>query len=64
MTPYETAVAAFGGQRALARALKMPQSSVCEWRKTGYIPAKHIARVLRIAARQEIELTAEQLVGV
>jgi hypothetical protein len=49
MTPAQRIITKFGGQSALADALGKPQSTVQYWSKTGAIPAKWHALVIKAA---------------
>jgi PAS domain-containing protein len=54
----DSVIAKFGGQTALARLIGKGQSTVQHWAKTGNIPAKWQAELLRIARGEGIELGA------
>ena len=68
-TPADKCIAAFGGVRALARALERNPSSVVRWRKpkdeggsNGAVPSSLQGRVLAIAQERGLNLTAEDLI--
>ncbi len=68
-TPADKAITAFGGVRALARALERNPSSVVRWRKpkdeggsNGAVPSSLQGRILAIAQARGLNLTAEDLI--
>ena len=68
-TPADKCIAAFGGVRALARALERNPSSVVRWRKpkdeggsNGAVPSALQGRILAIAQARGLSLTAEDLI--
>ena len=68
-TPAATCIAAFGGVRALARALDRNPSSVGRWRKpkdeggsAGAVPSSLQGLILQIAHERGLPLTAEDLI--
>jgi hypothetical protein len=68
-TPADKAISAFGGVRALARALERNPSSVVRWRKpkdeggsAGAVPSALQGRILAIAQARGLSLTAEDLI--
>lgn len=68
-TPAAVAVEAFGGVRALARALDKAPSSVSRWSKSrrrggsaGAIPTSAISEILKVAGEKGIKLTPDDLV--
>ncbi len=68
-TPADKAITAFGGVRALARALERNPSSVVRWRKpkeeggsAGAVPSALQGRILAIAQARGLNLTAEDLI--
>lgn len=56
--PAEGIVARFGGQSALARLIGKGQSTVAHWVKTGRIPAKWQAELLKLAEAHGVSLSA------
>ena len=67
--PASRAIHAFGGVRALARALNIESSTVSRWQRrrsacglSGLIPASHQAELLRIAKLNGINLSAADLI--
>lgn len=70
-TPAETVITLFGGVRPLARELGRNPSNVSRWRKPkneggtgGSVPTAMQGKILAIARRRGLELTAEQLIMV
>ena len=63
MNVAERIVQEFGGQSALARLLGKRQGTVQYWCKTGVIPAKWHATLLRIAREQGVPLQPVDLVA-
>ena len=68
-TPADRCILAFGGVRALARALERNPSSVVRWRKpkdeggsAGAVPSSLQGRILSIAQVRGLNLTAEDLI--
>ena len=68
-TPADKCIDAFGGVRALARALERNPSSVVRWRKpkdeggsNGAVPSALQGRILAIAQARGLNLTAEDLI--
>lgn len=68
-TPADKAINAFGGVRALARALERNPSSVVRWRKpkneggsNGAVPSALQGRILAMAQARGLPLTAEDLI--
>jgi len=68
-TPADKCIDAFGGVRALARALERNPSSVVRWRKpkdeggsAGAVPSSLQGRILSIAQVRGLNLTAEDLI--
>jgi hypothetical protein len=68
-TPADKAITAFGGVRALARALERNPSSVVRWRKpkdeggsAGAVPSALQGRILAMAQARGLNLTAEDLI--
>jgi hypothetical protein len=60
MSSTQRIIAAFGGVRALGRALGISHSSVARWR--GAVPSKHQATILRLARERRLKLKAEDLI--
>ena len=63
MNPAEEVIAKFGSQSALARLIGKGQTTVQHWRKTGRIPAKWQAELLKLAEQQGISLSASDFLG-
>ena len=68
-TPADKCIEAFGGVRALARALERNPSSVVRWRKpkdeggsNGAVPSALQGRILAIAQARGLSLTAEDMI--
>ena len=68
-TPADRCIEAFGGVRALARALERNPSSVVRWRKpkdeggsNGAIPSGLQGRILSLAQERGLKLTAEDMI--
>jgi hypothetical protein len=68
-TPADKCIEAFGGVRALARALERNPSSVVRWRKpkdeggsSGAVPSSLQGRILALAQERGLPLTAEDLI--
>jgi amino-acid N-acetyltransferase len=68
-TPADKCIDAFGGVRALARALERNPSSVVRWRKpkdeggsAGAVPSSLQGQILAIAQVRGLNLTAEDLI--
>lgn len=68
-TPADKCIEAFGGVRALARALERNPSSIVRWRKpkdeggsNGAIPSGLQGRILAMATERGLNLTAEDLI--
>ena len=68
-TPADRCIEAFGGVRALARALERNPSSVVRWRKpkdeggsAGAVSSALQGRILAIAQARGLSLTAEDLI--
>lgn len=69
MSPADKVIHAFGGVRAVARALGVNSSSVSRWRMPaerrgldGRVPSRHQARILQIARDSGMALAAEDLI--
>lgn len=69
-TPAEKAISAFGGVRALGRAIGRNGSSISRWTKPredggtgGRVPTSIQAELLAEARRQGLDLTAEDLIS-
>lgn len=68
LTPAETAIAAFGGVHATARALlaatgeEVYPSTVSRWQGSGTIPSRWHRLLLLAAQNEGVELTPEHLV--
>jgi hypothetical protein len=60
--PAHVVVRAFGGVRAAARLLHMDASAVSRWQLSGRIPSPHQRRILEIAWKNGIDLTAHDIV--
>lgn len=70
LTPAACAIKAFGGVRALARALGKAPSSVSRWGKSrrrggsaGMIPTSALQQILKIAPEKGVTITPEELVS-
>lgn len=69
LTPADRAIAAFGGVRALARAVKRNPSSVQRWTKpkpmglNGRVPSVLQSEILKLSKERGLGLTAEHLIG-
>lgn len=70
LSPATCAVKAFGGVRALARAIGKSPSSVCRWNKSrrrggcaGRIPSLAMVKILKAASAKGVTITAEELVS-
>ena len=63
MNPAEEVIAKFGSQSALARLIGKGQTTVQHWTKTGRIPAKWQAELLKLAEQQGIALSASDFLG-
>jgi P63C domain/Putative antitoxin of bacterial toxin-antitoxin system, YdaS/YdaT len=61
LTPASRVITRFGGQTALAEALRTKQSTVSYWAKTGNIPAKWHKPIIEMALRRGIEITPTDL---
>lgn len=68
-TPADKCIRAFGGIRALARALERNPSSILRWRKSkkdggsaGAVPSGLQGRVLELALQRGLDLKAEDLI--
>jgi hypothetical protein len=61
--PAEGVVSRFGGQSALARLIGKGQSTVAHWVKTGRIPAKWQAELLKLAEANDVSLSASDFMG-
>jgi hypothetical protein len=68
-TPADKCIEAFGGVRALARALERNPSSVVRWRRprdeggsSGAVPSSLQGRILALAQERGLPLTAEDLI--
>jgi hypothetical protein len=68
-TPADKCIEAFGGVRALARALDRNPSSVVRWRRpkdeggsNGAVPSGLQGRILALAQERGLTLTAEDLI--
>lgn len=68
-TPADKCIDAFGGVRALARALDRNPSSIVRWRKSkddggsaGAVPSGLQGRILALAQERNLPLTAEDLI--
>lgn len=57
--PIEPIVAHFGGQTALARALKTSQGTVWEWVEKGRVPSTRIPAIIEAAKRLEPPVALE-----
>ena len=62
-TPAEFVIEAFGGVRALARALGKSPSTVSRWRSTkGLIPSSVQAEIIRLAREKGLAVTHQNLI--
>ena len=68
-TPADKCIDAFGGVRALARALERNPSSVVRWRKpkdeggsAGAVPSGLQGKILAISQARGLSLTAEDMI--
>lgn len=52
----------FGGIRPMARALEEPSSNIAAWKRVGRIPAEKQPRVLEVAIKLGLAVTAEHVV--
>ncbi len=52
----------FGGSHVLADLLKINRSTTWRWERTGYIPPKYHAKILKLADRKRISLSPLELV--
>lgn len=69
LSPAKEVVAALGGIRPAARALSLNPSAVCRWMMpaqkrgtNGRIPQRHWPAILRLAKKENIELSIHDLV--
>lgn len=62
MSYVETVIGKFNGIRPMARAMRLPPTTVQGWKLAGHIPAKRIRDVLNAAETQGIHLTIEDVV--
>ena len=62
ITPVEIAITAFGGVRALARALNRDPAAVSRWKKSGTVPTNVQKTLLETAWERGIKMTAHDLV--
>lgn len=60
MTPAELVVKMFGGPSALGKALRLNKSTVSRW--DDEVPSKHHRKLLKLAGKKGVVLTAEMLV--
>lgn len=60
--PVDLVVRLFGGVRAVARAVQCDPSAVVQWKKSGVIPSRRHAKILRYAWDNGIDLTAHDLI--
>ncbi len=63
MSAAQKVVNKFGGQTQLAEVLGIRQSAVSYWVKTGNIPAKRHAAILRAAGERNLDLSPRDLVN-
>ncbi len=56
-------ISRFGGVRAAARALSLPPTTISNWVRVGYIPAKKQEYVLRCAISLGIEISPSDFFG-
>lgn len=68
-TPADKCIEAFGGIRALARALERNPSSISRWRRpkdeggsAGAVPSSLQGRILALAQERGLSITAEDLI--
>ncbi len=65
LPPAEHVIAVFGGVRKAGRALKYQASTVSSWRPKGRckgrIPSKAMGRILQVARRRQLDITANDL---
>lgn len=61
--PAQCAIEAFGGVRALARAVGVSPDIVSRWRSRcdGFIPRQQAVKIYQLARDRGLELTAEDL---
>lgn len=51
--PIARIVTRFGGQNAMARAMKCRQSGIFRWVANGHVPSQRIPEVIRCGAAQD-----------
>lgn len=61
--PSVVATESFGGPAKLAKALGLTTSAVSKWERSGMVPVKHMATILKLAKYRRIKLTPEDLVN-
>lgn len=68
MTPAIFIIEKFGGVRALARTLKLSPSTIMGWKTSkkrrgtgGKIPNKHHEKIMKIAKKRRMKITASNL---
>jgi hypothetical protein len=64
LTPSKLVILLFGGVRPLARLLDKKPSSISQWQITadGGVPRKCHVKLLELAKKRSVELSAEDLV--
>lgn len=70
MNPAKRIIELFGGVRPLARELDTDPSVVCRWAlpkerrgQGGLIPAEYQGRILKLAKRKQLQVSAEDLIA-
>lgn len=62
VSPAQIVVTAFGGVRAAARVLCVDPSCVSRWQSSGLVPTSRQRRILELAWKMGIDITANDLV--
>lgn len=52
----------FGGSPALAKALKISYSAVCQWNAKGIIPVKRHMQILKVAKSKGLDVKLSDLI--
>lgn len=61
MSPVDFAIFTFGGPQALAKAVGVTHSAVCQWKTRGQIPVKRCPEILAVARTRGLDINASDL---
>lgn len=61
-SPAAWVIHVFGGVRAAGRAIGRDKASVCIWQRSGLVPTSSLRKILEIARKRGLDITAEDLI--